>query len=64
MSKAKYQLEIVVSIMVLTELEGLKSSKREKTANSAHEAIDYINKNNLRLLSTSGQIIPGNFVIF
>ena len=64
LSKTKYQLEIVVSILVLNELDGLKSSKKEKTAQNAADAVDYINNNNIRLLSTSGTIIPGKLNIY
>ena len=59
MMKSKYQIDIVVSTMVLNELEGLTASKKEKTAASADEALEYITNSQLRYLTNSGKLIPG-----
>jgi len=59
LAKSKYQLELVVSTMVFSELEGLKSSKKEKTSQNAEEATQFIIQNNIRFLTTSGKLLAG-----
>lgn len=49
-----------MSIVVANELEGLKSSKKEKTARAAEDALAYVKSNNMRLLAVNGKILPGN----
>ena len=48
--------------MVFNELEGLKSSKKEKTSQNAEEAIQFIIQNNIRFLTTSGKLLAGKFL--
>jgi len=59
LAKSKYQLELVVSTMVFSELEGLKSSKKEKTSQNAEDATQFIIQNNIRFLTTSGKLLAG-----
>ena len=59
MAKSKFQLEILMSMVVANELEGLKSSKKEKTARMAEEALAYVKSNNVRFLGVNGKILPG-----
>ena len=47
--------------MVFSELEGLKSSKKEKTSQNAEEATQFIIQNNIRFLTTSGKLLAGKF---
>ena len=49
--------------MVFSELEGLKSSKKEKTSQNAEEATQFIIQNNIRFLTTSGKLLAGKFKI-
>ena len=49
--------------MVFNELEGLKSSKKEKTSQNAEEAIQFIIQNNIRFLTTSGKLLAGKYLL-
>ena len=59
MQKTRFQLELIMSIVVANELEGLKSSKKEKTARAAEEALSYVKANNIRLLGVNGKLLAG-----
>lgn len=48
--------------MVFSELEGLKSSKKEKTSQNAEEATQFIIQNNIRFLTTSGKLLAGKIL--
>ena len=50
--------------MVFSELEGLKSSKKEKTSQNAEEATQFIIQNNIRFLTTSGKLLAGKIINF
>ena len=50
--------------MVFSELEGLKSSKKEKTSQNAEEATQFIIQNNIRFLTTSGKLLAGKIFNF
>ena len=50
--------------MVFSELEGLKSSKKEKTSQNAEEATQFIIQNNIRFLTTSGKLLAGKILSF
>ena len=50
--------------MVFSELEGLKSSKKEKTSQNAEEATQFIIQNNIRFLTTSGKLLAGTIFNF
>ena len=43
-----------MSIVVANELEGLKSSKKEKTARAAEEALSYVKANNITISVSVG----------
>ena len=51
-----------MSIVVANELDGLKSSKKEKTARAAEEALSYVKANNIRLLGVNGKLLAGQFL--
>ena len=53
-----------MSIVVANELEGLKSSKKEKTARAAEEALSYVKVNNIRLLGVNGKLLAGELFSF
>ena len=53
-----------MSIVVANELEGLKSSKKEKTSRAAEEALSYVKANNIRLLGVNGKLLAGEFCFF
>ena len=63
MQKTRFQLELIMSIVVANELEGLKSSKKEKTARAAEEALSYVKANNIRLLGVNGKLLAGEFFL-
>ena len=64
MQKTRFQLELIMSIVVANELEGLKSSKKEKTARAAEEALSYVKANNIRLLGVNGKLLAGELFFF
>ena len=53
-------LIMVMSMVVVNELEGLTSAKKEKTARAAEDALEFIKTNNVKLVGVNGKLIPGN----
>ena len=58
------KLEVLVSLCVKSELEGLTKSEKQKVANQAKKSLELIEEKKLRLLTSTGVILAGNRKIF
>ena len=54
------KLEVLVSLCVKSELEGLTKSEKQKVANQAKKSLELIEEKRLRLLTSTGVILAGN----
>ena len=54
------KLEVLVSLCVKSELEGLTKSEKQKVANQAKKSLELIEEKKLRLLTSTGVILAGN----
>ena len=53
------KLEVLVSLCVKSELEGLTKSEKQKVANQAKKSLELIDEKKLRLLTSTGVILAG-----
>ena len=57
MESDRFQLEVLLSLQVKHELEGL--TKSDRTERDAKAALDLIRKNNFRCVTSKGGILQG-----